>query len=39
VVTFTHKSVLVGVNGPDVVFIMTQGARHRCVEMDHQHGS
>jgi hypothetical protein len=39
VVTFTHKGVLVEVNGPSVVFIETRGARHKCVEMDHQHGS
>jgi hypothetical protein len=37
-VTFTHKGVLVEVNGPGVVFIETRGARHSCVEMDHQHG-
>jgi hypothetical protein len=39
VVTFTHKGVLVEVNGPGVVFFETRGDRHSCMEMDHQHGS
>jgi hypothetical protein len=38
-VTFTHKGVLVELNGPGVVFIETRGARHSCGDMDHQHGS
>jgi hypothetical protein len=39
VVTFTHKGVLVEVNGPSVVLFETQGDKNSCVEMNHQHGS
>jgi hypothetical protein len=38
-VSFTHKGVLVKVNGPSVVFIETRGARHSCMDIDHKHGS
>jgi hypothetical protein len=38
-VTFNDKGVLVKVNGPSVVLIETHGARHNCMEIDHQHGS
>jgi hypothetical protein len=39
VVKFTHKGVLVEVNGLGVVFFETLGDKHNCVDMDHQHGS
>jgi hypothetical protein len=38
-VTFTYKGVLMKLNGPSVVFIETRGARHSCMEIDHQYGS
>jgi hypothetical protein len=39
VVTFTRKGVLMKVNGSGMVFIETQGSRHSCMEIYHQHGS